>query len=795
MTSAFLQALRSWSNAKAIALLAATAFAVGTASTTAIYTVVHAVLLAPLPYANGDRFAALYGARFSEPKQFSSSSLSDVQEYERRTTSFDVFGWFRLGEYNLTAPGEPQHVGAVAVTPALAQGLGVAPFAGRWFSDDTGAVISYRLWRRLGGERAIVGRALTLDGRTRTITGVMPPAFRLPVSGPGGEGFETDVWIALDPQGRESDRSAFYFIYARRKPGVTLRQAEADVTRAAAEIAALDPPAHPSYTAKLVDLRDSSIREIRPTLLLLFAAAALLLLITCANVAGLLLARSVARVRETATRVALGISHRGLAIQFLTEGLLVSIAGGAVGALASAGLVRLVISIGSEFVPHADDITTDWTALAFALAASVVASVLSSAAPLLQVVRTSPVDVLNAGLRASAGARVRRLSQSLVVAEIALAFTLLAVSGALIVHLRDLARTPPGFDPDHVLTFSVAIADRLASSDAARVRYEKRLADAVAAVPGVSDAGFANGVPLSGCCLSTTIAREGHPIEARAVERTSYVVANAGYFRTMKIPLRRGRLPTEADTSEDPAHVVLSEAAAVRYWGGDDPIGGYGRFGGATGTRFQIVGVVGDVRNNGLGNPTVPAIYLPSAVASANPMVFVVRSMVPAAQLVPEMRRAVRSVDPALPIHDTLTMHDVVVNSMALERVSSLMTTFFALAALLMATLGVYGLVSYSVRQRTVEIGTRMALGAVTGDVLSLVVGAGLKMAAAGVLVGAAGVAGAIWLVARVFELHDVGWMPFVVSTAVTVGVAVAACGFPAWRAARLSPMVAIRDL
>ncbi|HMF95514.1 MAG TPA: ABC transporter permease [Vicinamibacterales bacterium] len=796
MTLALSQAVRSWASAKTIALLASVAFAVGIASTTAIYTVVHAVLLAPLPYANGERFVALYGARFSEPKQFSSNSLPDLIEYQRRTTSFDAFGWFRLGEANFTAPGEPQHVGAVAVTPTLAHNLGVTPLVGRWFGDETGAVISNRLWRRLGADRTIVGGAMTLDRKSLTITGVMPPGFRLPVPAPGGEGFDADVWTYLDPAGRESNPgAAFYFAYARRKPDVTLQQAEADVRRAAAEIAALDPPSHPSYTAKLVDLRDSSHREIRPTLLLLFAAAGLLLLITCANVAGLLLARSVARARETATRVALGISHGQLARQFLAEGFLVSVAGAAAGAIASVALVRLVISIGSEFVPNADDITADWTALAFALAMAVLATVLSSVAPLWQVIRTSPVDVLNAGIRATAGARVRRLSQALVVGEIALAFTLLAVSGALIGHLRALARTAPGFESDHLLTFSVSIQDEFASDDAARVRYEKRLLDAVAQVPGVIDAGFANRVPLSGCCLSTTIYREGHPVESRAIERTSYVVASPGYFRAMKIPLRRGRFLTDADTSEDPMHVVLSQAAIARYWGADDPIGGFGRFGGANGSRFQIVGVAGDVRNNGLGNPTVPEIYIPSAVASANPMAFVVRSPLSATQLVPEMRRAVRGVDPTLPIHDAMTMDDVVVESMALERVGSLMTTFFALAALLMATLGIYGVLSYSVRQRTVEIGTRMALGAVSRDVFSLVIGGGLRMAAAGIVCGAGGVAGAVWLVARFFELHDVGWLPFVVSTAITAGVAVAASWFPAWRATRLSPMVAIRDL
>ena len=796
MSSVFSHALRSWKHARAVALLAIVALAVGIGSTTAIYTVVNAVMLTPLAYANGERFVALYGARFSEPKQYSSSTFPDLQEYQRRTTSFDVFGWFRLGNVNMTAPGEPQHVNVVSVTPALANNLGVAPIAGRWFTDETGAVISAALWRRLGGDRTIVGQPMTLDGRRLTITGVMPRHFKLPVSGPGGEGFETDVWVHLDPRGRGSNPGAgYYFAYARRQPGVTFAQAEADVKAVAAEIAKMDPASHPSYTARLDDLHEGSVRQIRPTLLVLFAAAGLLLVIACANVAGLLLARSVARARETATRVALGASPRQLALQYFVEGLLVSTAGALAGVIVSVGLVQWVLSIGSEFVPHPSEIAMDWTVFVFALAMGFVTSALSSLAPLWQAARTAPADVLSAGVRASAGARVRRLSQSLVVAEMALAFTLLAVGAALILHLQNLVRISPGFDAERLLTFSIALPDPIESNDAGRVSYQRRLVDALEAIPGVSAAGFANQLPLAGCCQSTTIYREGRPVESIAVERTSYITASPGYFRAMRIPLRRGRFLTDADTSEDPLHVVINQSAATRYWGNDDPIGGFGRFGGATGSRFQVVGVVGDVRNNGLGNPTVSEVYLLSSIAAANPMRVVVRSALPADTLVGEVRRAVRGVDATLPIHDVLTMDDIVRDSLARERVGSLMSTCFAVTALLMATLGVYGLLSYGVRQRTVEIGTRMALGADPRDILSLVIGGGMKLACAGVILGAAGAIAVATMLTRFLEIERIGWLPFAASTLIVIVVAIAASSFPAWRAARLSPMVAIRSL
>ena len=793
MGSLFSHAWRSWKGAKAIALLSTLAFAVGIGSTTAIYTVVNAVMLRALPYADSDRFVALYSAQVDDPVHYGSNTIQDLREYEQRTTSFDVFGWFRPQALNLTAPGEPRHVQAASVTPSLAQNLGVSPIIGRWFTDDSSVVISSRLWRQLGSDPKIVGQGLTINGRRLTITGVMGRGFQLPLTGPGTEGFESDVWVYLDPLGKGlNPGEGYYFAYARRKPGVTLAQAEAEVKRIAVDIAKMAPASHPSYTARLVDLREMTFREIRPTLLLLFGAAGLLLLITCANVAGLLLARSVARARETATRVALGASQRQLALHYFIEGSFVSLAGAAAGVVVSIGLVRLVISIGSEFIPRAEEIAVDWTVIGFALAMAVLTSVLSSLAPLWQALRTAPNDVLTAGVRASASARVRKLSQLLVVAEIALAFTLLGVSAVLIGHLRNLARTSAGFDTDHLLTFSVTMPESIAAKDETRVPYQRRLTEALEAIPGVTGAGFANQLPLAGCCLGGTIYQEGSG--SNVADRTAFIISDPGFLRTLKVPLRSGRFLTEADTSEDPLHVLINQAAAARYWPGRNPTDQSDRLNGPQGSRFRIVGVVGDVRNDGLGRPTVPEVYLSSMVAAANPLDFVVRSPLPADQLLSAVRRAVRTVDPTLPIHDAITMADIVHNSMVLERVGSLMTTFFALAALLMATLGVYGIVSYAVRQRTVELGTRMALGAVGRDLLAYVIGGGLRMAGYGVAVGAVAVGAAIWLLVRSFNVHDIGWIPFASSTAIVAGLAAVASSFPAWRATRLSPMVAIRD-
>jgi predicted permease len=789
------RAWRSWRNDKTVAFLAAAAFAAGIGAATAIFTVVDGVMLKPLPYRDGDRFVAIFSAATNDPGHFGSLSLRDAQIYKDRTRVFDAFGWFRFAGKNLMFAGEPHHVEGVAVTPALVRQLGVIPALGQWFDDDTGVVIASALWRQLGSDAGIVGRPLTLDGRSYTVTGVMSDGFALPVAGIMSAGARTDVWIPLDPQGRgEPDAGVPYFAYARRRPEVTLALAEADVKRVAAEIASEDPAAHPAYTARVFDLRETVIRDIRPTLLLLLAAAALLFLITCANAAGLLLARSVARARETAMRVALGASRPQLAAHYLAESLPIALAGAAAGIALSLTLTPLVVSMAGDYLPRAADIAVDWRVVLFAAGAAVLAGLLSSLAPLWQALRTAPAEALGEGARASAGARSRRLSESLVVAEIALAFALLAAGAMMISHLNNLSRTSTGLDADNVLTFVASIPGPIGDSAAKRIPFQRRLVEAVQRIPGVDAVAFTNQLPLAGCCFGTSIYPEGRAGDLQAGQRTSLMVISPDYFRAMGIPLKRGRLLSDSDIRDSEAVVVISQSAAVTYWGDRDPIGTYGRFGTPGGSRFQVVGVVGDVRNDGLANPPVPDFYVLPATANVETMNFVVRSARPAATLLPEIRRAVHSVDPELPIHQVASMRDVIQRSMTLERAASVLTAFFAVAALLLATLGVYGVVSYFVRQRRVEIGTRLALGATSRSVLSLIVGGGLTMASLGVAIGGLlGLAAALYL-ARAFGIGNVGPTPFLSATAIVGAVAFAASAVPAWRASLLSPMVAIRD-
>ena len=785
-------AWRSWKSAKGLALLAATALALGIGSTTAIYSVVNGVMLKPLPYRDGERFVAVFGAAFNDPERVASLSLKDARTYYERTQVFDAFGWFRGAGKNLVFAGTPHHINGVAITPSLAHNLGVNPLLGRWFENMDEVVISNALWRRLGADPETIGKPLTLDGRVYTVAGVMPEAFRLPVADVSLPGNRADVWMPMDQQGRETGND--YFAYGRLKPGVSLAAAEQDVLRVAAEIAAEDPANHPAYTARVLSLHETVVKGIRPTLLLLFAGAALLFLITCANAAGLLLARAVARARETATRVALGASRRQLALQYIAEGLLVSLVGAAGGVVLSLTLTPAIVTMAAEYLPRAEEIDVDWSVLLFALAAAVVASVLSSLAPLWQALRTSPADALGEGVRASAGARSRRLSRWLVAGEIALAFALLTAGAILTIHLRNLNRVEPGFDSDNLLTFILSLPGTIAREDDKRIAIQQRYVDALAAIPGVDAAAFANQLPLDGCCMTAAIYAEGRLDDLTESQRTSLMAISPGYFNAMRIPLKRGRYLTEQDLSDEVLFTVINEAAARRYWGNDDPLGAFGRFNNPGGDRFQVVGVIGDTKNETLDTPVVPEVYILSSIPDVETMNFVVRSKRTPASLTADIRRVVQSIDAEQPIHSVSTMREIIERSMTLERVGSVVTSFFAASALILAMLGVYGVVSYSVRQRTVEIGTRMALGASRQAVLALVVRDGLRMTLLGVGAGSVAAVLSAFYLGRLLETNALQAVPFAYSTVAIAAMACTASLLPGWRASLLSPTVAMRN-
>jgi putative ABC transport system permease protein len=464
--------------------------------------------------------------------------------------------------------------------------------------------------------------------------------------------------------------------------------------------------------------------------------------------------------------------------------------------LLSVTLTPTIVSMAEGFVPRADEIAVDWSVLAFAFAAAVVAGVLSSLAPLWQALRTRPADILGDGVRTSASRRNRGASHSLIIAEIALAFVLVAAGSVLVAHVRALSRLSPGFDADGVLTFAVSIPGHVAADPDQRIPLQRRLVEAIDAIPGVEDAAFAQLLPMKGCCWPANVIPDNGRVASNPSSRTSLMAVSEGYFRTMRIPLKSGQLFSEALGTEElePIPVVVSESLVKLYWPDQNPVGAFGRFDRPDGPRFTVVGVVADVKNAGLDNESVPEIYRPAAGAPIETMRFVVRSSRADTSLIADVRRQIQNLDPTQPVHDVELMHAVVQRTMTLERTVSLMTAFFAGAALLLAMVGVYGVVSYSVRQRTVEIGMRMALGATHRTVFSMVVGSGLKLAAVGVVIGGVAAIAAVSYLGSVFRLGDPDYAPYAYSTGIVVVVAFAASFIPAWRATLLSPLVAIRN-
>ena len=680
----------------------------------------------------------------------------------------------------------------------MLDGVGVRPLIGRLFQDSDGskvAVISNRLWRRLGSDAGIQGKAIALDGQAYTVVGVLPAWFQLPIVNVDNENPNNDVWIPVQnpPAGTTNRNYAMYAAYARLKPGITVDAARADVTRVAAEITK-ETGREPTSTAKLFGLQQFVVKDIKPLLFLFLGAAGLLLLVTCANVGGLLVARSVRRAQETALRVALGARKGQLMAQFLVEGLFLAVAAAGLGALASIGLTRLILSLAAEYIPRSDQISINVAVLLFAAGLAFLTALLPALAPLRQALRTQPNEVLTSDVRVSAGLRSRRSSRQLVIAEIALAFLLLSAGGVLFAEFDALRNLWPGFDTQHLLTFQMELPPTQFASSEELVAYQRRLLTSLDALPGVTSATTTNQVPLDGCCLSTSIYPEGEPVSPGSSHDASFVIVSPSYFRTMKIPLQEGRLLNEQDTRTDTVPVVIDEEAANRYWRGRNPLGTAGRFPNPSGDRFQVVGVVGNVSNEGPGEPNRPEIYLPDALSPVREMKVVVRSGLPASSLLPAIRRSVESVGANLPIYSVRSMGQIMDDSLSLQRFAFAVVSFFALSALLLTCLGIYSMTSFSLDERTVELGTRMALGASPRNLLRLILGESWRLAAYGIAAGVPVTIAATWLVMRFMHLHHTGAMPYAGSALVVGGLVTAASLPPAWRATFLSPLVAIRQ-
>lgn len=798
MISSLLHAWRSWKTARSVALLAVAALAVGIGSATAIFTVVYAVLLRPLPYDHPERYIELFGSWRPHPDWWTVFSYGDYRDYVAQVRTTEAFGCSSSEDFNVSFSGRPVHVAGTEASSVLMRSFGISPKIGRWYRDSDvepsgvpEAVISASLWRRFGSDPNVLGKPLIMNGIEYTISGVMPAWFRYPV-----DAANNDVWVPLNPTPDQKKLREYHYLrcIAKLKPEATQQEMTQDFNRVLSGLRQRYPgQAEPDLIYGIPVLKFVN-ETIRPSLILLLSAAAALFLITCANVASVLLARAVARIRETAVRVALGASNWQLGVQYFSEGLLISLLGAAIGALLSFALIRLVLSIAADYIPRSDQIGLDWRVIGFAVTLAIGCAVAFSIAPLWQARRTAPNQVLSEGTRASASAQSRRLLRLFVVAEVTLAFGLLAIGGLIFEQLTSLYRVHPGFDPNNLLVANVYAPVSKYKTDESRIQYETRLLEVIPRVPGVESAGFIDLMPLTNWGNNTSLHVEGRPAEevghGESIEQR---FVSPTYFQTMKIPLMAGRFFTNSDKEADLMPMLINQALARLYWPHSDPIGSYVRIFSFQGKRFQVVGVVGDVRNVSLAQPPRPEFYLSYRMVTPANMAWAVRSPLDAATLTRELRRAVESVDPEQSIFDVHTMKEIIENSVSRRRLESLMVSFFAAAALLLSMLGLYGVIAYAVRQRIPEMGTRMAIGATPRKLLKQILGEGLQLSVWGVGIGLVLVlALAHFLAQSVLQVDVATVPPFLFATALVAVCTVFACWFPAWRATTLSPMVAI---
>ncbi len=785
--------------------------ALGIGANTALFSVVNGVLLNPLPYAQPDRLVAIY----AKSKDFPQSSISypNFLDWLRAQRTFSSMAAYREDQYNLTGMGEPERLKAEMISANFFSVLGVKPVTGRLFQaveDQVGAqpvaLISGGLWKRkFGSSPDAVGKTLTLNGVGYTVVGVIPADFRYQ----SGNFHNSDVYVPIgqwnDSTFRDRRAGMGMDAVGRLSPGVTLQQAHADMDSVAQHLADAYPDADKGLGITLLPLKQDVVGNIRPFLLVLLAAVGFVLLIACVNVANLLLARSTGRTREFAIRAALGAGRGRVIRQLLTESLVLSFAGGAFGLLLAAWGTQAGIKLLPEALPRAQSVQIDAPVLLFTLAATVLAGIFFGLAPALRISREDLHGTLKEGGRGSSGAR-QRVQGFFVVLELAMALVLLVGAGLMIRSLAKLWSVNPGFDPRNVITFNLSYPTNLGSTPDAIRASMRQLHEAVAAVPGVEAASLTAGsMPMSGDSeLGFWIEGQPKPTSEADAKSALFYAVEPEFLKTMGIPLRRGRFLTPEDNEHSPFVIVIDDQFAKLYFHGEDPIGQRVNFA-ILEKSAEVVGIVGHVKQWSLDgdarSPVQAQFYLPIFQIPDQFMPLLSRGadFVARTQGSPEIemgpiRDSVKKVSGDIVFSGTQTLDSVISNSLSARRFSMILLGIFAALALLLSCVGIYGVVSYLVGQRTHEIGIRIALGAQRSDVLRLILGQGARMALIGVALGIAGSLALTRLMAKLlFGVSVYDPVTFLAVACLLTAVALAACYIPARRAMRVDPIVALR--
>lgn len=783
-------------------VIAVIALALGIGANTAIFTVVNAVLLRALPYKDPDRLLMVWedASKIGFPNN--TPSPANFIDWRDQNQLFEGMAATHRQTFNLTGIGEPERIDGRRVSSNLFALLGVDPQLGRAFiadEDKPGAnnvvILSNRLWRRrFAADASIVGKTLTLNGQAFTVVGVMPQRFEFPSR-------EDELWIPMAFSAEEAARRGSHYleVIGRVKPGVTPQQAQAEMSTIGARLEQQYPDSNSNVGVTVIPLHEDLVGDIKPALLMLLGAVGFVLLVACANVANLLLARAAVRQREIAVRMALGASRWRLVRQFLTESVLLGAIGGIVGLILSFVALIVLKSFIPENISQASAINMDGRVLGFTLLISILTGLIFGLAPASQRSDFELNEVLKEGGRdPGAGSRGKRMRGMLVITEVAVSLILLIGAGLLVNSFLRLRNIDPGFKTDQVLTMGVVLPQLKYPDRARRAAFYTEVIRRVESLPGVKAAGVTNWIPLVLQGDSIGISIEGKP-DPNLSQRPNAAtrVINPNYFSAMGMNLLKGRNLDARDQATSPAVSVISETMARRFWPDQDPIGK--RFTPGDSSRddqwIQVIGVVNDVRQFELTVEPKPQMYLSyEQVGFFAPRYLVVKTDVEPSSLAATVRQAVWEIDKDQPVSNIQTMEEVVSESIARQRFSMLLLAIFAGVALVLAAVGIYGVMSYSVAQRTHEIGIRMALGAQTGAVLKLAVGHGLKLLIAGIVIGL----GAAFLLTRLMSTLLFGVTPtdpltFTAISLILLAVGLIASYIPARRATKVNPLAALR--
>jgi putative ABC transport system permease protein len=793
-------ALRRLLRAPAFTLVATATLALGIGANTAIFSVINGVLLQPLPFPEPERLVRVSQVWKGKPTVMSPQNFLDLQA---QSQSFESLSAYDNGGVILTGRGTPARVEGAQVSASFFGLLRVAPRLGRGFlagenepARSRVVVLGHELWsERFGADPSIVGQTIHLDRAPFEVVGVAPAGFTYP------EG--SQLWTPLehDETFRTRSRGAWYLtVIGRLREGITVEQASQEAALIAARLAQQYKDVNEGVGGTAGSLHESIVGQTRPALLVLLGAVGFVLLIACVNVANLLLARVAARESELALRSALGASRARLLRQLITESVLLSVIGGAAGVMLASLSLDGLLALQPADMPRADEVRLDRTVLAFAAVLSVATGLLFGAFPALHMARRATAQSLREGARSLIGGRGGRLRAGLVVGQVALAMVLLAGAGLLIRSFTQLRHVEPGFDPRSALTFRIALPESAYPEETARAAFMAELLTRLETVPGVRQVGAVMGLPMSGTRFSLSFGVDGRAELAPAQQPTMEVrVTTPGYFGTMGIPVKRGRgfLPTDVATSAPVA--VITETAAARYFPGQDPLGqritlGWRRPDDKPKAGGVVVGIVGDVREHGLAADYPAEIYVPYAQLPVTAMDVVLRTSVEPESLLPAVQAAMRGLDPDIPAARPRTLEAIVARSLGEPRFYMTLLGAFAFTALALAALGIFGVMSYVVVQRSREIGIRIALGALPADILRATLREALMLALGGVLVGLFGAL----LLSRTLDSLLFGLSPhdpstFAAVAALLTTIAMLASLWPARRASRVDPITALR--